>query len=42
MIRLLLTYGADPGLTMNNGQTPVDLARAKGHQEAAALLQGRR
>jgi ankyrin repeat protein len=42
MIRLLLTYGADPSLTMNAGRTPADLARAQGHQEAVPLLGPRR
>ena len=38
MVKLLLAYGADPRAKMRSGLTAYDLAVAKGHAEAAALL----
>jgi ankyrin repeat protein len=38
MVELLLKYGADTALTNDQGQTPSAVAREKGHEEIAALL----
>jgi ankyrin repeat protein len=39
MVELLLKYGADPKLTNADGKTPAAVARDKGHEEIAALLE---
>jgi uncharacterized protein len=39
MVELLLTYHADPRLANDEGKTPAVVAREKGHEEIAALLE---
>ena len=39
MVELLLKHGADPKLANDDGKTPAMVAREKGHEEIAALLQ---
>lgn len=39
MVELLLKHHADPKLANDEGKTPVMVARAKGHEELAALLE---
>ena len=39
MVELLLKHHADPKLTNNDGKTPAMVAREKGHEEMAALLE---
>jgi uncharacterized protein len=39
MVELLLKHGADPKLANNDGKTPAMVAREKGHEELAALLE---
>ena len=38
VLRMLLDRGADPRLTTDDGKTAIDIARERGHAEAAALL----
>jgi ankyrin repeat protein len=38
VIRMLLERGADPTLTLDDGKTAVDVARERGHAEAASVL----
>ena len=38
MVRLLVAAGADPSIEDEKGRTPLDLARERGHSEAAAIL----
>lgn len=38
VLRMLLDRGADPRLTTADGKTAIDIARERGHAEAAALL----
>ena len=38
-VRVILAGGADATIRARDGQTPLDLARAKGHRELAALLE---
>jgi uncharacterized protein len=42
MVELLLGHGADPTLANDAGKTAADVAREKGHEEIAALLEKRR
>jgi len=39
MVELLLKHGADPKLANDEGKTPAMVAREKGHEEIAALLE---
>jgi uncharacterized protein len=39
MVELLLKHSADPKLANNDGKTPAMVAREKGHEELAALLE---
>lgn len=39
MVELLLKHHADPKLANNDGKTPAMVAREKGHEELAALLE---
>ncbi len=39
MVELLLKHHADPKLTNNDGKTPAMVAREKGHEQLAALLE---
>jgi ankyrin repeat protein len=39
MVELLLRHRADPKLTNDDGKTPAMVAREKGHEELAALLE---
>jgi uncharacterized protein len=39
MVELLLKHHADPKLPNDNGKTPAMVARVKGHEEIAALLE---
>jgi ankyrin repeat protein len=39
MVELLLQHGADPKLANDEGKTPSMVAREKGHEEIAALLE---
>jgi len=39
MVELLLKHGADPKLANDEGKTPAMVAKEKGHQEIAALLE---
>ena len=39
MVELLLKHRADPKLTNDDGKTPAVVAREKGHEEIAALLE---
>ncbi|MGA8222239.1 MAG: ankyrin repeat domain-containing protein, partial [Candidatus Acidiferrales bacterium] len=39
MVNLLLKHRADPKLANNDGKTPAMVAREKGHEELAALLE---
>ena len=39
MVELLLEHRADPKLTNDDGKTPAVVAREKGHEEIAALLE---
>ena len=39
MVELLLKHHADPKQTNDAGMTPAMVAREKGHEEIAALLQ---
>jgi uncharacterized protein len=39
MVELLLKHHADPKLVNNDGKTPAVVAREKGHEELAALLE---
>ena len=39
MVELLLQHGADPKLANDEGKTPSIVAREKGHEEIAALLE---
>ncbi len=39
MVELLLRHGADPNAVNDQGKTPLSLAREKGHQEIALLLE---
>jgi len=39
MVELLLQHGADPKLANDEGETPAMVAREKGHEEIAALLE---
>jgi uncharacterized protein len=39
MVELLLKHHADPKLANNDGKTPAIVAREKGHEEIAALLE---
>ena len=39
MVELLLKHGADPKLANDEGKTPATVAREKGHEELAALLE---
>jgi ankyrin repeat protein len=39
MVELLLKHGADPKLANDEGKTPATVAKEKGHQEIAALLE---
>ena len=39
MVELLLEHRADPKLTNDDGKTPATVAREKGHEEIAALLE---
>jgi ankyrin repeat protein len=39
MVELLLKHGADPKLANDDGKTPAMVAREKGHEEIAALLE---
>jgi uncharacterized protein len=39
MVELLLEHHADPRLANNDGKTPAMVAREKGHEELAALLE---
>lgn len=41
VIRLLLEKGADPTIALNNGRTPLDIARLHHEQECIALLEVR-
>jgi ankyrin repeat protein len=38
-IRLLLERGADPSLRLDDGKTAIDIARERGHEEAARMLE---
>jgi ankyrin repeat protein len=38
LIKLLLEHGADPYLANDDGRTPIDIAKEKGHTEAAECL----
>jgi ankyrin repeat protein len=38
LVSYLLERGADPDAASDGGQTPLDLALAQGHAEAARLL----
>jgi ankyrin repeat protein len=40
--RILIAHGADPAARDATGRTPVDAARARGLDEAAALMEGTR
>lgn len=40
MVGMLLKAGADPAIRNKEGGTALDRARAAGHQELAAMLQG--
>lgn len=39
MVELVLAYGADRGARSDDGRTATDLARERGHEELAALLE---
>jgi ankyrin repeat protein len=39
MAELLLKHGADTGLANDDGKTPSQVARDKGHEAIAALLE---
>jgi ankyrin repeat protein len=39
MVELLLKHHADPKLANDEGKTPAMVAREKGHEEVAALLE---
>jgi ankyrin repeat protein len=39
LIELLLQHGADPKIANDEGKTPAMVAREKGHEEIAALLE---
>jgi ankyrin repeat protein len=39
MVDLLLQHGADPKLANTDGKTPAAVAREKGHDAIAALLE---
>ncbi len=39
MVELLLKHQADPGIANDDGKTPAMIAREKGHEEIAALLE---
>jgi len=39
-VRLLLEHGADPTVKNKDGDTPLDLARARGHREVVSLIEG--
>ncbi len=41
MVELLLQHGADPKAPNDEGKTPAMVAKAKGHAELAALLEGK-
>ncbi|WP_186140382.1 ankyrin repeat domain-containing protein [Burkholderia gladioli] len=38
VVKLLVAAGFDPGVTMNDGVTPIDIASVKGHDTMAKLL----
>lgn len=38
-VRVILAGGADPTIRSRDGQTPLELARSKGHRELVALLE---
>ena len=40
-VELLLSNGADLGATNENGQTPADLAKARGHDHIATSLEAK-
>lgn len=40
LVELLLQYGADPAARMDDGRTPLDFARADGHEETLRVLLG--
>ena len=42
LAELLLSYGADPALTADDGKSAIDVARAKGHTEFADWLSTQR
>jgi len=39
MVELLLKHRADPKLTNDDGKTPAMIAREKGHEKIATLLE---
>jgi ankyrin repeat protein len=39
-VELMLSYGADPGVKSDKGETPGDMAAAQGHSDIAAMLRG--
>jgi len=41
VVRSLLTAGADPRIAMNNGNTPLDIARASKNTQIVALLEAK-
>jgi hypothetical protein len=39
VVKLLLEHGADPTAKNKDGDTPLDLARARGHREVVSLIE---